>query len=185
MDAAAIARPYAAATFAYAQENKAVSAWQQSLSAMAQSLSAVEEVVAGGALVTSEQAADIAIAAADAAGGADPAQQRFLQLLAENDRVFSLPAIFARFEHLRMEAEGVVAVHVESAMPMENTGDFDKHLKQRLGKEVQSSYAENPELLGGVRVYVADDVIDASIRGRLERLAETLAAGAVKTHPRN
>ena len=182
MDAAAIARPYAAAAFAYASEQKAVDAWRQALSAMAQALDAVEKVAAAGALVTGAQAAEIALAAADAAGGADPSLHRFLQLLEENDRVFSLPQIFTRFEELRMEAEGVVAVRVESAMPIDDTAAFDKHLEERFGRKVQSTYAENPELLGGVRVYVADDVIDVSIRGRLERLAGALAAGAVKAH---
>lgn len=181
MDAAAIARPYAAAAFSYAREQGTVDAWHQALVAMAQAVTALGELAAGGALVSGAQATEVALAAADACGGADASLQRFVDLLQENDRVFALPAIAARFAQLHRDEAGIVAVRVESALPLEDTAAFDQLLQQRLGKQVQTTYVENAELLGGVRVYVADDVIDASIRGRLERLAAALGVDGART----
>lgn len=178
MDAAAIARPYAAAAFQHARAQDAIDDWQRALGQMAQAIGAVEEIAAAGALVSGEQAAEIALAAAAAGGGADEPQKRFVALLAENDRVFALPAIAARFDALRMEDANIVAAAVESALPIDDKAGFAAHLEKRLGKKVQATYRENPDLLGGARVYVNDDVIDASIRGRLERLAATLSGNA-------
>ena len=181
MDAVAVARPYAAAVFQHARTKQTVDSWQRVLLQMGQAITAVRSLVADGVLVSGAQASDIALAAAEAGGGVDGEHERFLQLLLENDRVFVLPEIASRFDVLRMEAAGIVAVRVESAMPIKDKKGFNQHLEKRLGKTVEAMYEENSELLGGVRVYVDDDVIDASIRGRLDKLAATLTSGAAKS----
>ncbi len=181
MDAVAIARPYAAAAFAYAQEKNAIENWQQAIANMAQAVAAVRQLVAEGALITETQAAEIAQSAAESGGGASDEQKRFISLLLENGRVFALPEIAERFNVLGMEHAGVIPVRVESAMPIKDKAGFDQHLAQRFDKKVQTTYEENSELLGGVRVYVNDDVIDASIRGRLDRLTRVLTTGKTQS----
>lgn len=178
-----VSRPYAAAAFRYAQETGTIDSWQTALTAMADATRAVQQILESGVFVSEAQAVDIATEAAQLCGGLDEAQQRFVALLAENDRVFVLPAIAARFEALRLEAAGIVRVRIESALPMSDTAGFDDYLEKRLGRKVQSLYEENSALIGGVRVYVNDDVIDASIRGRLDRMAETLTKQAAASSP--
>ena len=178
MDATAVARPYAAAAFAHAQQNDAIVLWQQALACLAQAAQALNQAVAGGSLISSAEAAAVVLEVAEAAGGLTEEQKRFVGLLAENDRIFALPSVSSRFDELRREAAGVVLVRVESALPIDDREGFNRYLETRLGKKSEVTYEENSELLGGVRIYVNDDVIDASIRGRLERLAATLTAGA-------
>lgn len=178
MDAVAVARPYAAAAFAHARADGGVERWLGVLTAMAAAMAALAVRAAGGALVSAAQAAAVALAAADAVGGADAAVHRFVMVMAENDRMLAMPAVLARFDAMRREEAGIVAVRVVSALPIADREGFDRFLAARVGKTVESTYEEDAELLGGVRVYVGDYVIDASIRGRMDRLAETLTRGA-------
>ena len=173
MDTAAVARPYAAAAFAVAYERDAIDAWFEALGRLAKVMQALMAVMHGGKLLSSDEQTDILLEAAEC----DDEQKRFVAVLAENSRLSALPAISAKFEALRLAHANILRVRVESAIAIDNKKvrqAFDAFLTARFGKTVETTYEENPALIGGVRVYANDNVLDASIRGRLDKLAETL-----------
>lgn len=93
-----------------------------------------------------------------------------------NRRLENIGAIARQFEEMHLDEQNIAKLRVESARPMNGGAqkEFNKFLTQKYGREVRAEYSENPELLGGVRVYHKNNVLDASIRGRLERLAAAL-----------
>jgi F-type H+-transporting ATPase subunit delta len=64
---------------------------------------------------------------------------------------------------------------VESAMPLSpaQQGDLSGALERRYGQGLQISFAHNPSLIGGLRIKVGSDVVDATVQGRLSALAES------------
>lgn len=170
MDAAAVARPYAAAVFALAREGKTLDLWQKALWRFAESLKNMETAAAG-RLLDATLRAEIVLRGADN----DDLQKRFIALLAKNGRLEVLPHIAERFDLLRLEDAGIVRAKVESAVAIDNKKEFDRLLEKRFGKQVESTYEVVPELLGGVRVYMRDDVLDASLLGRKDKLKAALA----------
>lgn len=172
----AVARPYAAAVFAHARADDSVAAWGTMLATMAQVAAALVEHTRGSYLVSAQETTDIILEALGDDIGQAP--KNFLAALADNDRLTALPAIAERFDELRREDAGIVQVRVESAQAFADKKakeSFNEFLAAWQGKTVQVDYEENPALIGGVRVYVRDNVLDASIRGRLDKLAENFS----------
>lgn len=168
-----IARPYAAAAFAHAQAQNAVGEWGKMFAVLAASGEAIAQTAR--AYPTGE--AELAESLGELLKLRDEGQKNFLTVVAQNRRTACLGAIARCFAELQNEAEGVAVMRVESAMAMNNSAqrNFNDFLKAWSGsKEVRAAYAENPKLLGGVRVYAKDHVLDASVCGRLERLAAVL-----------
>lgn len=190
----AVARPYASAAFTYAAQqggeggggksagksagksggkgsgSSPLQAWEGALANMAQVVTAAAEQAQ---LVSDRQLAE----AIGEVVKLDEAQQRFLSVLVENGRVQALPFIAQQFTALRMEQEGVVKVRVESAADIKDQKAFNNFLSEWVGAKVQTHYEQNAELIGGVRVYVRDNVLDASVLGRMRRLASSLKQG--------
>ena len=173
MDIAAVARPYAAAAFAVAKQHDAIDGWQNVLTQLAQTMTALAKIMTGGKLLSSEQQAAILLEVV----ACDDEQKWFVGVLTENARLSALSAVAAKFDALRLKHANILRVRVESAIAIDDKNAqtaFDSFLTNRFSKTVESAYQENPSLIGGVRVYANDDVLDASIRGRLDRLAEQL-----------
>jgi F-type H+-transporting ATPase subunit delta len=85
-------------------------------------------------------------------------------------------AILQAFKRLlRLEVEKRTAV-IESASELtpENSRQIVDNLKRRYGHDLSPQFVTNPELLGGMRIRVGNDVWDSSVRNRLQRLAQTL-----------
>ena len=165
------ARPYAAAAFAYAGGADVASQWMRSFSALAEAEDAVvraARAMRGGQEPLAEQIAE--------AAGADEAFAGFLRVVAAAGRMEILGAIARRYAELHAEAGGILDIQVETARPMDlkARSEFDRALAKWSGKRVRAVYAENAALLGGVRVYVKDNVLDASVRGRIDRLAAAM-----------
>ncbi len=174
-DRATIARPYARAAFAYAQESKDLAAWSKLLGAAAQG--AVDSRVArliGNPHVTGDELVDLLGGLSGKAGA--EAGRNFLRALAENRRLALLPQITAQFEALRAEVENVVDVEVvaaqEIAAPQQKK--LAAALTRRLGRDVRMHTRIDESLLGGAIVRAGDLVIDGSLKGRLERLGSAL-----------
>lgn len=110
----------------------------------------------------------------DVAGGELGEDVRnFLQILADNGRLSLLPDVFAQYEFLRREIEQRIQVRVTSAQPMsdEESAHLAERLKARYGREVDLDIEVDAHLIGGAVIRAGDEVIDGSVRGRLERLA--------------
>jgi len=102
-----------------------------------------------------------------------------VRLLARRGRIDTLPVVAAHFGRLLDESRGIVAATVSSAAPLDK--DEEAAIRSRVeamtGREVRLTSAVDPELIGGLVVRVGDQWIDASVRGRLERLRDQLVAG--------
>ena len=168
-----LARPYARAAFAIAQDGGAFAAWSDALGFAAR-VAADPQAAAllGHPALTREQAVELL-----AADGASGGFRDYLALLADNRRLALLPEISGLYEELRAEAERVVKAKVTSASAMPG-GELDAikaALKQRFGREVEVEATVDESLIGGAVIAAGDVVIDGSLRGKLARLQTALA----------
>lgn len=174
-EAITIARPYANAIFAIAQEKGELKAWSDLLAVLGQSTLVPEmQSIITSPAVSDEQAVNLL---ADIAGDAMTADaQHFLLLLAENDRLLFLPEITVLFEELRAEAEKTMVADVISAKELsaEQKDKISAALKKRLGRDVTLNNSVDESLLGGAIIQAGDLVIDGSALGKLNRLANAI-----------
>lgn len=170
-----IARPYAKAAFAYAREANALAKWSEMLAfaAAATSNEKMAAFLAKPQLTAAKQADAVITACGDKL---DNAGKNFVRQLCSNRRVFVLPAIREQFEQMVAELQKVGEVTVTSAFPMGDaeTAKLAASLKRRFAQDVRVSVEVDPALMGGIVVRFGDLVIDASVRGRLNKLASTL-----------
>lgn len=105
-------------------------------------------------------------------------RQNFLFALSENDRLQLLPSIAELFEVLKAQLEQTVDVEVESAFELgnEQQDKLAQALSKKLDRQINLKARTNPELIGGAVIRTQDLVIDASVRGKLSKLAEKLSA---------
>jgi len=103
--------------------------------------------------------------------------RNLVQVLIQNGRLELVPQIRALYEELRREHEGVVEAKIVSALPMsdDQTRTLVSALETRYGRKVSASVEVDPELIGGARIVIGDKVIDATVRGRLDAMANALA----------
>lgn len=170
-----VARPYAKAAFAHAREHNALAQWSGML-AFAAAVVADEKMAAYLArpqLTAARQSEAVIAACGDKL---DEAGKNFVRQICANRRVSALPAIRAVFEDMVAELQKLGEVNVISAFPMGDaeTAKLAAALKRRFNQDVRVSVEVDPALMGGVVVRFGDLVIDASVRGRLDKLASTL-----------
>ncbi|MBV1960555.1 MAG: F0F1 ATP synthase subunit delta [Immundisolibacteraceae bacterium] len=169
-----IARPYANAAFRYARAGGQQQQWSEML-ANCVAIAADGQVrpLLGNPRVPSGSVSTLMaeIAAADVDEGSN-----FLRLLDDEGRLGLLPEIAELFEQLRQAEENSVDVLIESAQAI-GTPQLEliqKSLARRLQCEVAVSVELDESLLGGAVIRMGDQVIDGSVRGRLQQLAATL-----------
>ena len=170
-----LARPYAKAAFEYAHDNGALALWSQQLSEVAAVTmdSTVGMALGNPALTAAQQAKMLCDVCGDALGGE---MRNFVAILAGNKRLALLPEIYTLFEQHKANQEKSVDVEVVSAFEMaEATKDkLAEVLGKKLEREVKVSTSTDKDLLGGVLIRAGDLVIDGSVRGRLNKLAEAM-----------
>ncbi len=170
-----IARPYTKAAFQTALEQKALDKWSEmlSLAATATQDEQVSQLLSNPALAADQKAGlvlDIC------SGKLDEQGKNFIQLLAEYKRLSILPEISALFDRLKAEHEKSVHVSVTSAFKL--TKEQQTKLAQAIGKKldrvVEISAVIDKALIGGVVIRTEDLVIDGSVRGKLQKLADAM-----------
>jgi len=174
-EAITIARPYASAVFAIANEKGELKAWSDLLAVLAQCVAVPNmQSVISSPSVSDEQVVGLL---ADIAGElmSDDARN-FLSLLAENNRLQLLEHIAVMYEELRAEAEQVIAADVATARALtpEQEKSISAALKKRLGRNVTLNSNVDESLLGGAIIRAGDLVIDGSALGKLNRLANAI-----------
>jgi F-type H+-transporting ATPase subunit delta len=90
-----------------------------------------------------------------------------------------LPEIAKQFIAMKNQSEGAAEAIITSAFPMEGGAltELLASLKKRFGgKELRPTVVVDPELIGGVRVQVGDEVLDSSIKTRLVQMQINLSA---------
>ena len=110
----------------------------------------------------------------------DPTVENFLGLLIEKHRMPALFRIRARLEKLWQEENKVLPVQITSAVQLDEATirSIGDRIGERTGRKVELSSAVNPDILGGIVLQVGNNVLDASIRNRLENLRKQVARGA-------
>ena len=170
-----LARPYAKAAFEFAREHEALAQWSEQL-ATAAAVSAnegMDTVLDNPSLTDEQQAQTMNEVCGDATG---QEVKNFVSILASNKRLSLLPVIYAQFELLKSNLEKSVDVEVVSAFDLndETANKLADVLGKKLEREVKVSTSTDQDLLGGVLIRAGDLVIDGSVRGRLNKLAEAM-----------
>ncbi|MEI7745512.1 MAG: F0F1 ATP synthase subunit delta [Chloroflexota bacterium] len=108
-----------------------------------------------------------------------PGPLRLVDLLVQRGKVHAIPRVAEEFKRLTNAHRGVVAATVTSAVPLteDETAAIRSRVEAMAGSAVELRTEVDPDLLGGVTIQVRDQLLDASIRGRLERLRDQLNAG--------
>ncbi|WP_298394066.1 F0F1 ATP synthase subunit delta [uncultured Azonexus sp.] len=169
-----IARPYADAAFKLAKESGAQGIWSQRLQRLA--LIAQDGDMAqvmGNPRLSAEQIAELFISLSD---DNDPILANFVRTLAENRRLALLPEISRLFDLARSQEEGVQEAVVYSAFPIDDAqvAALMQQLEPRFGTRLTARVEVDASLIGGVRVTVGDQMLDASVRGKLDAMAVAL-----------
>jgi F-type H+-transporting ATPase subunit delta len=171
-----LARPYAKAAFDLARERQELSGWGSWLS-VASEVVKNEAVASWLKTPTLDGSQPVRLIADAAKVEVDSHFGRFLEVLAQNDRLGLLPEIEQLFGRLREGAEGRLKVRVVSAIPLQ--GDQAERmgaaLQRRFECEIELENEVDAAVLGGAIIYAGDQVIDGSLKGRLDRLQSSLA----------
>jgi len=172
-----IARPYAKAAFAEARADSMLDAWSTALHTAAAVIGDPRvKSLLGDPHVTPAQLAKLMLDIAGA--GLGEHGRNFVLALADARRLDCLPQIATLFDGYKDDAEGIADVTVTSAAPISEAQQqtLAIALAHRLKREVRMHCTIDPALIGGAVLRSGDLVIDGSVRGRLERIANELVA---------
>jgi len=169
-----VARPYAKAAFDFAVENQALDRWQNMLAFSAE-VARNEQIaeLLSGAVAPIELAKTFIAVCGDQL---DEAGQNLIKVMAENGRLPVLPEVLEQFIQLRAALESTVDVDVISANTLseQQLSKIAAAMEKRLSRKVKLNCKIDKSVMAGVGIRAGDMVIDGSIRGRLERLADVL-----------
>ncbi len=106
------------------------------------------------------------------------AVRNLLRAVVENGRLSALPAIASQFQALVDQQSGTSQAEIHSAFPLTDAqlADVKQAMEKRFGRKLDASVVVDPSLIGGVRVVVGDEVLDTSIRARLQQMKAALVA---------
>ncbi|MCM2678121.1 F0F1 ATP synthase subunit delta [Echinimonas agarilytica] len=169
-----VARPYAKAAFEYAVEHKALDKWSAMLSFAAE---VAKNETVGTVLASGESPERVADLFIQVCGEQlDEFGQNLVKVMAENGRLLALPDVLVIYSQLVTEYQKKAEVDVESAVALTDAQQqqVSSAMSKRLAREVRLNCTVNPELVGGMIIKVDDLVIDNTVRGKLERMAEVL-----------
>ena len=170
-----LARPYAEALFRMAQAENDLAGWSDRVQTLANI--AADPQAAGLIADPSVDSGRVAALMIDVAGASlGEHGANLVKLLAENGRLPVLPEIATQFETLRASAEGVIEATITSAQELTQPqiDELVAGLKRKFNRAVNVSVAVDPSLIGGAVIAVGDQVIDGSVKGRLQRMAFAL-----------
>ena len=173
---ATLARPYAEALFQVAEKGdlKQVSAEIDALAAVASN--AQLRQFADAPKASAAQVFDVITGVAGRPLG--DASKNLLRTVIDNGRLAVLPMIAAQFHALVAERSGVSDAVVYSAFPIEPAAlaEVVVSLERRFQRKLSATVQLQPELIGGIRVVVGDEVLDTSVKARLEQMKAALTA---------
>lgn len=174
---ASLSGRYATALFELARDSKALPKIEASLATVQQALdeSADFKALTTSPLIARGPAAK-AVAATAAALKLDATTTNFLGVLAQNRRLSQLPAIIRAFRQLAAAHRGETTAEVTSAHPLDaaQVDALKAQLRTRLGRDVTVDLSVDPSLLGGLVVKIGSQMIDSSIKTRLNSLAHAM-----------
>ena len=174
---ASLAGRYATALFGLARDERKIEAVGQSLAAIKQALDESEDFreLAMSPLISRANATRAVTASADAMN-LDPLTRNFLGVIAQNRRLSQLPAVIRAFNSLWAQHRGEITAEVVSAHPLndDQIAAIKANLRSRAGRDVAVDLNVDPAILGGLVVKIGSQMIDGSIRTKLNSLAQAM-----------
>jgi F-type H+-transporting ATPase subunit delta len=174
---ATIARPYAEALYKSASAGGAAqleltSGWLETLASIAADKQMLS--LADNPKVTNAQVFDVITGLAPLP---DPGRN-FLRTVVDNGRLPALPEIATQFRALKNSQGGTADATVYSAFPIDAQAlaGVSQTLEKRFGRKLNITVEQQPQLIGGIRVVVGDEVLDTSVKARLEQMKVALSA---------
>lgn len=173
---ATVARPYAEALFRVAQAGN-LAAWSDLVSEMAQ-VGGNADVLA---YARNPKVSDSDIAATIQSllkSPLTPEANNFLNMLLANGRIELLPEIGAQFALLKNSAEGAADADIISAFELSaaQVTELVATLEKKFSRKLNPNVTVDPSLIGGVRVVVGDEVLDTSVRAKLQQMRTALTS---------
>jgi F-type H+-transporting ATPase subunit delta len=172
---ATIARPYAEALFQSAKSDlNGTTQWLDALAAVAGNAQLLQ--YAGNPKVGNQQVFDLVSEVARVQ--LPPQGQNFLRTVVDNGRLEAVPEIARQFREMKNAQGGSSDAIVYSAFPIAagQLGAVAQALEKRFGRKLNLTVQEDPSLIGGIRVVVGDEVLDTSVKARLEQMKVALTA---------
>ena len=172
---ATVARPYAEAAFRAALEKNSLAKVSEGLAilAAAERDEGMRSVLMN-PKVSAQQKKDLFYAI----GGdrLDETVRSIVSVVIDGHREVLIGQIDEQFDALKREHEKVIRARITSAQPLTDSqrSDIVGALERRYGKKVEADLDVDPQLLGGARVQVGDQVIHASVRDALAQMAAAL-----------
>ena len=172
---ATIARPYAEALFkAQAADLAGTASWLDELAAVAQNAQLLE--FAESPKVSDAQLLELISGVVKTA--LPEAGKNFLRLAIENRRLIAVPEIAQQFRALKNAQSGTADATVFSAFAIDASAlaDLSSTLEKRFARKLNLRVEIDASLIGGIRVVVGDEVLDTSVKARLEQMKAALTA---------
>lgn len=173
---ATIARPYAEALFRVAKSGN-LSTWSDLVSEMAAVASHPDvKAFAGNPKHSDQQVVETFLSLLKS--NVTPEAKNFVGMLVENGRLTLLPEIGTQFQALKNAAEGAADAEITSAFELTDAQvkDLVATLEKKFGRKLKPSVTVDNSLIGGVRVTVGDEVLDTSVRAKLQQMHTALAS---------
>lgn len=169
---ATLARPYAEAAHRVAKEQHVLENWSTSLRCMANTAIEAAELIGH----PDVSATEIESLFVSACSGVDEECRNLLRLLIDNDRLGCLPEIVRQFEALKQKDSGIKEAMLHSAFPLVDSqiAVLKGLLEERFATPLKLSVNVHPELIGGICAVVGDQVLDTSVRGKLDAMRAAL-----------
>lgn len=173
---ATIARPYAEALFRVAKSGN-LSAWSDLVSEMAHVAAHPDvQALSHNPNVSHKLVADTFLALLKSP--LNDEAKNFINMLVENGRLTLLPEIGAQFHVLKNAQEGAADAEISSAFALSDAQvkELVATLEKKFGRKLNPSISVDSSLIGGVRVVVGDEVLDTSVRAKLQQMHVALTA---------
>ena len=171
-----VARPYAEAAFRSALEAGELAAWSDSLQ-VAAAVAANEQMAATllNPKVSTEQKKALFLSVL---GTTSAGMKNLIDMLLDRHRSVLIGLIAAQFESLKRAHESKVKARIVTAFPMSTAEQAEvvQALAKKFGRSVEAETVVDASLIGGVRIEIGDEVIHASVRDTLDRMAIALAS---------
>jgi F-type H+-transporting ATPase subunit delta len=174
---ASLAGRYAIALFELARDAKQIETVGASLATLRRAIDESEDLrtlIASPMIAREEQAS--ALGAVVGSLGLDPLTGNFVGVVAQNRRLAQLPNVIRAFNLLAARHRGEITAEVTSARPLEEdqVAAIKQHLRSRVGRDIAVDLSVDPAILGGLVVKVGSQMIDSSIRTKLNTLAHAM-----------
>jgi len=175
------ARRYAQAAFEIASENDVFDEWSADLDALATALSNEDFA----ALLDAPQVPmSIKMDGIDKVlGELGDQAQNLAKLLVTHSASRLAPAIRDDYRALLDAERGIARADIATAVPIDDAvrSEIVTRLSALVGQDVEATFREDPEILGGMVARVGDRLVDGSLRSKLQSLRQTLGRPAVAT----